>query len=125
MKKYLGVLFVIFLSGCFFAQDVTGSRRPNYPFDAYWVKAGMTQESRRNDSRECGADNPVGKPTDYSMFTKQQLDEMRLPTEDRKEIMGPMERLKTRWIVCMSSKGYGNLETCSNEPCMYSLPNND
>lgn len=125
MKIFIGSLFLLLLSGCFLAQDVTGARRPNYPYDAYWIKAGMSQESRRRDSRECGAGNPIGTPTDYSMFTRQQFDEERLPNEDREDILGPMERLKTRWIDCMSAKGYEKLETCSNGRCMYSLSKNE
>lgn len=57
--------------------------------------------------------------------SKQQFDEVRLPAEDKNEIMGPMERLKTMWINCMNSKGYEKPETCSNGHCMYSLPKND
>lgn len=116
---------MLLLPGCFLAQDVTRPRRPNYPYDAYWIKAGMSEESRRSDSRECRAGNPIGRPTDYSMFTRKQFDEVRLPTEDKKEIMGPMERLKTRWIACLRSKRYKKLETCSEGSCMYSLPEND
>lgn len=113
----------LLLNGCgiggIWMEPSNRPRRPDYPYDTHWIKVNTTPEIRRADSKECGAENPIGNPTDYSIFTREQYLQEHRSSEDG--LLGAMLRLQDKWKTCMKSKGYEYLEVCDDVSCMYPL----
>ena len=120
MKKIFFIFvsgsLIFLLNGCFVSElgSMSGGERIEYqksikPYGAHWIKEGMTQESRRNDSWSCGAANTI-HAADYVVFSDAQKISARIPTD--KDDYGPDERLTVQWNTCMKSKGYVYLDQC-------------
>ncbi len=73
------------------------------PYIAYWQKEGMTEESRREDSWECGAARTI-HAADHVVFPSEVEKAERRPDEhsDRPAHY----RLSEKWVECMKAKGY-------------------
>ena len=71
-----------------------------YPkaYGEYWIKPGMTKETRSQDSIECGGS------TRGPDFSPQQTNAARQP-EDKNDFATDT-RLTKVWINCMKEKGY-------------------
>ena len=81
------------------------------PYGVHWIKEGSTQESRRTDSWDCGADQTL-IAADHVIFSEEKRGAVRLPFDDND--YGPDGRLTKEWISCMSSKGYMYIEKCDS-----------
>lgn len=95
---------LVLLTGCgiggVWLDPGNAPSRPSPPFLSYWIKDGMTKESRRSDSWVCGA-LPTTYAADHAMVTEgaNQGGEMDL-------------LLSKQWVACIKSKGYVYLEKC-------------
>ena len=112
MKKILRIFICIAvitnLSGCLYGQCMDGPcafERAKMienikPYGAYWIKEGMTQESRINDWLQCGGGAGLsdGFERQSNITTKEFFDGLDL---HRKMIRS-----------CMDSKGYKWIEQC-------------
>ena len=87
------------------------------PYGAHWVKEGMTRESRRDDSWDCGAaSTAIG--ADGPVFSRSMYDAERTPSDEND--WAPYRRLLDRWSTCMSSKSYQFLGVGNcDERCLY------
>jgi hypothetical protein len=130
MKKYALMVVVFLFAGCTIGNGhICGPQTPTAycnkeayeklmhpkPYGAHWIKEGMTQESRRNDSWSCGAAKTI-HAADYVVFSEAQKISTRIPTD--KDDYGPDERLTVQWNTCMKSKGYVYLDQCDSR-CLY------
>lgn len=111
------VMFLLLtsVSGCLL-ESVRPVDRNIKPYGAHWIKGGMTKEGRRVDSWSCGAANTT-YAADNVVFTKEQRDSIRKPTEMDNDF-GPDGRLLDQWQTCMRGKGYAYLEQCDAR-CLY------
>lgn len=69
------------------------------PYGTHWVKEGMTEANRLNDTEACGSAR-----SEYVGFSKEKIESERRP-EDPNDI-APYLRLRSAWSECMKSKGY-------------------
>jgi hypothetical protein len=125
MKRLIYVFFLLsmsLLSGCMTCMSPSCLGDETYnrlmhpkPYGAHWIKEGMTQESRRNDSWSCGTAKTT-HAADYVVFSEAQKISARIPTD--KDDYGPDERLTVQWNTCMKSKGYVYLDQCDSR-CLH------
>ncbi|MGM0516887.1 MAG: hypothetical protein ACQER6_04740 [Pseudomonadota bacterium] len=81
---------------------------PNYPesikpYLHYWVKPGMTEESQRQDSWECGA-APTELAAEHVIFPDKVLESEKQAHETTD--VPAINRLRDKWGDCMKEKGY-------------------
>ncbi|MEW6099370.1 MAG: hypothetical protein AB1666_09320 [Pseudomonadota bacterium] len=77
------------------------------PYLHYWEKPGMTEQSRLEDSWQCGAGpgRVWGESVQFS--PEQERAEQRI---DEKTVWPASARLKKAWVTCMRAKGYRHVE---------------
>lgn len=120
--KWISLIVMFACTGCGSQIAISGKERTEYlrsikPYGAHWVKEGMTQESRRADSWDCGAAQTV-IGADRPVFPDAVIDSERKPSDQND--FGPRARLLERWSACMTSKGYQFLGVGNcNERCLY------
>lgn len=97
----------IALSGCgiggFWMNGDPSYKPDTKPYIAYWKMDGMTEESRRGDSAECGASQAPAIADDV-MFPAEALNAERTKTDANE--LAAFWRLRRNWSQCMESKGY-------------------
>ena len=69
------------------------------PYALYWVKDGMTNEGRLDDTVACGSAR-----TEYVTFSAEKINKEKRP-EDPNDIAAYL-RLRDAWAKCMQAKGY-------------------
>jgi hypothetical protein len=112
--RLMCVAFTLVCAGCGSQIAISGKERTEYlqsikPYGAHWVKEGMTRESRRADSWDCGAARTeVGAV--HPVFPEDQLKAAKLPT-DLNDILA-ITRLTKSWAACMQTRGYVYQHQC-------------
>ena len=104
----LGVLMYLsmLLSGCLYGQCMDGPCalerskiiKSIKAYGEYWVKPGMSNANRSQDSINCGGSD---RGPDFST---QQINTAR--QSDDKDDFAARTRLSKAWVECMQSKGY-------------------
>ena len=69
------------------------------PYALYWVKDGVTNEGRLDDTVACGSAR-----TEYVTFSAEKINKEKRP-EDPNDIAAYL-RLRDAWAKCMQTKGY-------------------
>ena len=110
MKKlYITSLAALSLSGCLL--EGAGPLDPNgRAYGIHFVKPGMTTESRRADSWDCGAAK-TNPGADGPIFSDAMLADEK--TRNTPEDNNGYSRLIDRWTACMKDKGYQWVAQCN------------
>lgn len=112
MTRTLSLLFIAVMSssvaGCGIEPALSGKARSEYldsikPYLHYWVKPGMTEESRRQDSWECGAAT-TEIAAEHVIFPDKVLENEKQAHETTD--VPAINRLRDKWGDCMKEKGY-------------------
>ncbi|WP_146193533.1 hypothetical protein [Corticimicrobacter populi] len=106
MRKMIGFLVGVLINISLYGCGIGGFWMNGNPFSSetklygeHWVKEGMTQESRLDDTVACGSAR-----TERLGFSAEKKRLERRPEEpDDAKAVG---RLTERWVQCMKSKGY-------------------
>lgn len=110
-KKILtGALCSVFLItvGCGIEPGVSGKSRTEYlnsikSYIEYWLKPGMTVDSRRQDSWSCGT-APTVYAAENVVFSPETINAEKRPEEERNK--PAIDRLTVKWVECMKARGY-------------------
>lgn len=111
MKNLLNfalLLVIGALNACGTQVALSGKAYSDYqnslkPYSHYWQKPGVTLESRRQDSWNCGA-GPTIYAADHVIFPPEVEKRERRAEEEGN--LPAYYRLSSRWVECMKAKGY-------------------
>ena len=107
MKAAIALITPLALAGCLYGQCLDGPCafereriiKSIKPYALYWVKDGMTNEGRLDDTVACGSAR-----TEYVTFSAEKINKEKHP-EDPNDIAAYL-RLRDAWAKCMQIKGY-------------------
>ena len=107
MKAAIALVTPLALAGCLYGQCLDGPCafereriiKSIKPYALYWVKDGMTNEGRLDDTVACGSAR-----TEYVTFSAEKINKEKRP-EDPNDIAAYL-RLRDAWAKCMQAKGY-------------------
>ncbi|MGM0516885.1 MAG: hypothetical protein ACQER6_04730 [Pseudomonadota bacterium] len=123
MTRTISLLFIAVMSssvaGCGIEPALSGKARSEYldsikPYLHYWVKPGMTEESRRQDSRECR----IGGVSPGKIHRPEFKNAVRPGEKEQDAYL----RLVHEWEKCMLGKGYRFTGKCYDNEIGRSSP---
>jgi len=83
------------------------------PLIKKWEKPGMTEETRNQDSNDCGGGSDARRTPASPGFSPEKIKAEQRPGEEE---LVAFFRLKDKWERCMLNKGYRYTGECSSRP---------